>query len=85
MARADIYPEGTIRALMIPLEAALDASDNAAFVYTYARGEISRKRIRTGPVSDSFIIVNEGLSEGDTIVTAGATYLEKDARVTIVE
>jgi RND family efflux transporter MFP subunit len=81
IARANIYPTRTSRALTIPLESLIGASDNRASVYVYKDGELSRRWIRTGRIVGDEIVVKDGLEAGELLVTEGAKYIVKDSRV----
>jgi multidrug efflux pump subunit AcrA (membrane-fusion protein) len=81
IARANIYPTRTSRALTIPLESLIGASDNTAGIFVYKDGELSRRRIRTGRIVGDEIVVRDGLEAGELLVTEGAKYLVKDSRV----
>jgi RND family efflux transporter MFP subunit len=81
IARAFLFPTGTTRAVVVPLEALIGASDRRATVYVYRDGELSKRRVRTGPMVDSLIMVQEGLQPGELVVTEGAKYIREDSRV----
>ena len=81
IARAFLYPTGTTRAVVVPLEALIGASDRRATVYVYMDGELSKRRVRTGPMGDDMIMVQEGLQPGELVVTEGAKYIREDSRV----
>ena len=84
ISRAYIFPTQSSSAVMVPLEALLDASDRRAIVYVYREGEPSRRRIRTGRIVDDLIMVIEGLEPGELVVTEGAKYIRDDSRVSPV-
>ena len=81
IARAFLYPTGTTRAVVVPLEALIGASDRRATVYVYRDGELDKRRVRTGPMVDDMIMVQEGLQPGELVVTEGAKYIREDSRV----
>ncbi len=60
---------------MVPIEALLDASDNSAYLFTLEKGAAARKRVRIGAILDGQVVVLDGISEGDLVVTDGAKYL----------
>jgi multidrug efflux pump subunit AcrA (membrane-fusion protein) len=96
ISRVSIFPAGTEQSLVIPLESLLNASGSMASVYLYSEadpsregeaipeGEITRVRVRTGRILDSLIVVTEGLTEGQWVVTDGAKYLNRHSRVNAV-
>lgn len=81
VSRLFIYPHDMKEALMIPVDALLDARDDMAKVYKFSKGRASIRRISTGPVIGDRVVVAMGLLKGDTVVTEGANYLRKDGMV----
>jgi len=84
ISRAYIFPTQPSSAVMVPLEALLEASDKRAIVYAYKDGELSRRRIRTGRIVDDLIMVIEGLEPGELVITEGARYIREDSRISPV-
>lgn len=89
-SRADIYPAGKIRSLVVPLEALLNASDHKAHVFVYAqtgdqavqpRGTVTKRMLNTGRILGDRVVVLDGLEEGEWIVTEGAKFLKADMAV----
>ena len=81
IARSYIYPTLSQRAVVVPLESLIGASDNRAVVYVYRDGELSRRPVRTGRIINNLISVSEGLASGELVVTEGARYITKDSKV----
>jgi len=84
-SRADIYPAGVSKALAVPVEALMDASDRKAHVFIYSEdeakpelGKVSKRIVRTGRILGEMVLVLEGLNEGEWLVTEGAKYLRTD-------
>ncbi|MEN8202553.1 MAG: efflux RND transporter periplasmic adaptor subunit [Bacteroidota bacterium] len=84
ISRVDIYPRKLHRSLVVPIEALLDASDNTAHVFIYDRGKASRRRIRTGTILNDQVVVMDGISEGELVITDGAKYLSDNTGVNAV-
>jgi len=84
ISRVDIYPRKFIHSLVVPIEALLNASDNSAHVFVYESGRANRRRIRTGAILNDQVVVLEGLSEGELIITDGAKYLSDKASVNAI-
>ncbi|MEN8227775.1 MAG: efflux RND transporter periplasmic adaptor subunit [Bacteroidota bacterium] len=80
-SRVQIYPTEISRSLVVPVEALLDASDKRAAVFIYVQGKALRKRVITGSILQDKIEVLEGLEEGELVITDGAQYVTKDAKV----
>lgn len=81
ISRVDIYPRTLLHSVVVPIEALLDASDNSAHVYIYDGGRASRRRIRTGAILNDRVVVLDGISEGELVITDGAKYLTSNAEV----
>jgi len=85
IARTMIYPSSIERSLVIPVESLLDAADKSASVFTYLNGQIKKKRIKTGQILDSMVVVVSGLSAGELVVTEGVSYLREDSEVRLLD
>jgi RND family efflux transporter MFP subunit len=75
ISRVEVYPAKLSRSLVVPIEALLDASDNSAYLFTLEKGAAVRKRVRIGAILDGQVVVLDGISEGELVVTDGAKYL----------
>lgn len=90
-ARVEVFQGGADRVLRIPLTALFRASyGDSVFVVSEKTGEDGAKEmvaeqrfIRTGRAAGDFISVVEGLSEGDTVVSAGAFKLRNGSSVRV--
>ena len=81
---AGVLPGGAESALVIPLTAILSA-DGGEFVWRIdpQSNTVARASVELGPdAGEGYIIVLEGLAEGNEIVSAGASYLSAGQRVT---
>lgn len=81
ISRVDIYPRQLLNSLVVPIEALLDASDKTAHVYMYEDGLAKKRRIRTGTILKNRVVVLDGISEGELIITEGAKYLSGNKQV----
>lgn len=81
ISRVEVFPEKLSRSLVIPIEALLDANDNLANVFTYEAGQAFRKRVRTGAILNELVVISQGLSEGELVITDGAKYLSHEDSV----
>jgi multidrug efflux system membrane fusion protein len=84
ISRARIFPSQVIRSVMVPVEALLDASDHAAYVFVFSEGKAKKRVLRTGIILEDRVVVLEGLEEGELVITEGAKYLQPDTGVTPV-
>ena len=88
-SRAEIYPAGISRALAVPIEALMDASDQKAHVFVYEetgdpgdqQGTVSKRILKISRILGERVIVEDGLEKGEWIVTKGAKYLRADEKV----
>ena len=84
ISRVEVYPEKLSRSLVVPIEALLDASDNLAYLFTHEKGTATRKRVRIGAILDGQVVVQDGISEGELVITDGAKYLSSGEKVNAV-
>ena len=84
ISRAEIYPSGVKRSLVLPIHSLIDATDKSAFIYIFLDGRAEKRRIRTGAVLGEEVVVLEGLSEGEEVVTDGAKYLREGSEVEVI-
>jgi RND family efflux transporter MFP subunit len=82
-AQVELQYDAKADALLVPKRAVL-AMDNTSSVFVVNDGKVSRKTVKTGYESDSFLEVVEGLAEGDQVVTAGQASLKDKSAVNIV-
>jgi RND family efflux transporter MFP subunit len=85
VARVEIFPSGQPEMLVVPIEALAEADGDRAWVYTLDQDGTNAKRtaIRTAGIYGDVIAVQEGLTEGGTVITKGTSYLTDGARVKI--
>ena len=83
LADVSINPDRNEQVIMIPAEAVVRDNDDLTYVYVVnAEKKAIRKRIFAGGITGTQeLIVKEGLSEGDVIVTAGQLKLKDGAAV----
>lgn len=84
ISRAEIYPSEVVRSMVLPMHALIDATDNRAFIFVLSEGKAVKRAIRTGAILGEEVVVLEGLSEGEEVVTDGAKYLREGSEVELV-
>jgi membrane fusion protein (multidrug efflux system) len=82
-ARVNLVLEQRAAALLIP-EQALVPKAEEQFVYRIVEGKALQSKVKTGQRRNGKVEVLEGLSSGDTVVTAGQTKLHDGAMVMVV-
>lgn len=68
-------------AITVPLSAVTAAGDGAAFVWIVDpdSNAVTARPVSTGDITGENVVVRDGLSPGDRIVTAGVTFLREGA------
>jgi membrane fusion protein (multidrug efflux system) len=84
ISRVELYPGDPSRSLVVPIESLVDASDRSANVFVYEQGKAIKKRVRTGALLNEKVVVLEGLSQGELVITEGAKYMGNDEQVNAV-
>jgi len=84
ISRAEIYPSEVKRSLVLPIHALIDATDKRAFIYVAKDGKAEKRRIRTGAILGNEVVVLEGLSQGEEVISDGAKYLREGSEVEII-
>jgi membrane fusion protein, multidrug efflux system len=82
-ARVNLVLEQRTAALLIPEEALVPKGEEH-FVYRIVEGKALQSKVKTGQRRNGKVEVLEGLSSGDTVVTAGQTKLHDGVPVMVV-
>jgi hypothetical protein len=85
ISRAEIYPTELKRSLVLPIHALIDATDNRASIYVNRDSKAEKRRISTGTILGEEVVVLEGLSEGEEVITDGAKYLREGSDLEIIQ
>ncbi|MBN1952568.1 MAG: efflux RND transporter periplasmic adaptor subunit [Bacteroidales bacterium] len=83
ISRGWIYPAEKKKAILVPLDALLDAMDRRAYLFVIRKGLPEKIGVTTGAILNDRISIPEGLNEGDSLVTTGAQYISKGLKVII--
>ena len=84
IGRAEISPRNQSRLPAIPIEALMDADADRGYAYVVEEGLVEKRRLKLGPILGTKVVVLEGLSPGEDVVTAGAAYLRDGLAVTVL-
>ena len=70
----------------IPLSALYSLDDSTrVWVVDPGKSTVSSRKVKTGRILDTAVVVTEGLAAGDRVVTAGANLLREGQQVRLVE
>jgi RND family efflux transporter MFP subunit len=84
ICRAELFPGEASRSLAVPIESLVDASDRNAYAFVYEQGMAIKRRLRIGTLLNEQVVVLDGLSEGELVITEGAKFLGHNERVNAV-
>jgi RND family efflux transporter MFP subunit len=83
IAKVEIYPQALGRQIVIPVEALVDGTGLTGYVMVLREGNPERRKIRIQAVTDQGIVVREGLSPGEELITEGAQYITAGSRIQV--
>ncbi|MBE0556409.1 MAG: efflux RND transporter periplasmic adaptor subunit, partial [Proteobacteria bacterium] len=63
------------RALLIPIQALVTQEDKDT-VFVLKDGKVHRRIVRKGLIKDTWIEIVQGLSPGESVITAGQSFLK---------
>ncbi|MFC3883516.1 efflux RND transporter periplasmic adaptor subunit [Bacillus songklensis] len=75
-----LIPKGAEQGILVPVKA-LEREKGKAYVYVVRGDKVSRREVKIGKREGSFIMVKEGLSENDMIVTSNLALLSDSATI----
>jgi len=87
IGRVTLYPSGSSDHVEVPAGALVsgDGTEGRVFTVDPATGTVHRQSVRIARVRDSTLVLKNGLSAGDRVVTAGARDLADGARVRLLD
>jgi multidrug efflux system membrane fusion protein len=85
IAKVDIYPAYREKHVVIPVEALVDGTGTTGYVMVLVDGQPERRKIQIQAFTDHGIVVQQGLSPGDELITEGAQYLRSGSRIRVNE
>jgi multidrug efflux pump subunit AcrA (membrane-fusion protein) len=83
IAKVEIYPQALDGQIVIPVEALVDGTGLTGYVMVLRKGNPERRKIRIQAVTDQGIVVREGLSPGEELITEGAQYITAGSRIQV--
>jgi multidrug efflux system membrane fusion protein len=83
IAKVDIYPAYREKHVVIPVEALVDGTGKTGYVMVLVDGQPERRKIQIRAFTDHGIVVQQGLSPGDELITEGAQYLRSGSKIRV--
>ncbi len=83
IAKVEIYPQALDRQVVIPVEALVDGTGLTGYVMVLREGNPERRKIGIQAVTDQGIVVREGLSPGEELITEGVQYITAGSRIQV--
>lgn len=84
IARVSLFPNDSIKAWWIPFEAVQNLDNNRGHVFVVDSMTARKTNVRTGTTINEGILILEGLSGSDLIITEGAGYLKDGSEINVV-
>lgn len=82
-ATAKMQPTTQRTYLAIPIDAVIEGNANRAFVFVVENGRAKKINVETVNIQNGNILIANGLSEGQQVVTDGSAYLTEGVAVTV--
>lgn len=76
VAKAEIRPPSTQKALAVSIESLIEADGNRAFVFVYANDKVKKQPVELAKIMGSKVSVTKGLMIDNEVVTKGANFLK---------
>ncbi len=70
-----------INAIAVPAQAVINTGLRQVVAVALGEGKFEMRDVKLGPYADGFYAVNDGLTEGETIVTSGQFLIDSDANL----
>jgi len=74
-ASVNLEPSQSSSYLSIPIEAIVEGNGNQAFVFVPENNKAKKLPIKVAFIKDDQVLISEGLTEGQEIISAGSAYL----------
>jgi len=85
-ARFDIFPSKSETYDVVPVNALVEANVNEGYVYKVDKNNgVAREKVSIFDVHDDMLYVRSALQAGDEVVTDGASYINSNSKIKILE
>lgn len=75
VASVSMQTKRSTRALVVPVEALVNARADLADVYVYVDGKAQKRQIHIGRIQEKYVTVVSGLTPGDQVITQGSGFV----------
>lgn len=84
--RASLSQGGEARFVSVPFSCVTGTPGNGKYVWIVRdKGTVHKQPVTTGRITDDMMVIKKGLSQGDTVVSAGVDYLCEGQKVRVLE
>jgi membrane fusion protein, multidrug efflux system len=86
VANVQVFPSQKVAAIVVPIEALVEADGDKGFVYVLNNDKqtIKKTAVTLAGMYDNQVGISSGLQENTTIVTEGNNYLTESSKVKVV-
>ena len=84
IGKINIFPSIKKDLPFVPLNALIESNEMTGYIYLLKNNMIEKQKIYVEKIIDSGLVVNKGVSEGDTLITEGLHYITKDSDIKII-
>lgn len=83
VARVEIIPSARDSAIVVPIEALVEAEGDRGFVFVPEDGKAKKLAVETGAITGRGVVIKSGLTDSGDVITSGTAYLRDGAEITI--
>jgi RND family efflux transporter MFP subunit len=86
VARVQIIPSQTAAAVLVPIEALVEADGDKAYIYVLNDNKqtVKKTAVQIAGIYDNLVGISSGLQDNATIITEGNNYLTESSKVKVV-
>ncbi|MBN2745882.1 MAG: efflux RND transporter periplasmic adaptor subunit [Bacteroidales bacterium] len=84
IGKAEITPKEKKPCQILPIEAIHDADEDLAYIYVAKGSSFEKRKITICKIRNNSVLIKDGVSKDDLIITDGADYLETGSKIKIV-
>lgn len=84
IARVSIFPSETISGYWVPVEYVYELNGKNGYVYLLDSSEVHQQKVITGALRNDGILILEGLTQDDQLLTEGVKYIKEGLPYNII-